>query len=402
MKARHYPLVALVVLCESSCGNSSPAPSQSAKRQAAEDQVDLGETLERIRGKHALLGLAAAVIQGERPVEAAVVGARRLGSPDRLQLADRFHIASCTKSMTATLAAILVEQGRLQWTSRLVDILPELGARIRPEYRTATLEQLLSHAAGFPAYTQFGPERLEELKSLPGTPTEQRLAFLTQVLSSEPPNRGTGDAAYSNAGYTAVAVMLERVSDQSWEQLIRTRLFQPLGLTEVGFGWPATEDTPDQPRGHLRLGGRLMPQPLDDSYLLPVALWPAGAVNSSIGDLARYTADHLRGLRGEKALLSGATYQRLHRTLNRKAAGFTLGWGVRSDPQWGTVHYGAGSGGTFFTRILIVPDHNVAIVVASNSGDAAAATREVIDTILRQIGALPAQHRPKSSWRRRV
>jgi sensor c-di-GMP phosphodiesterase-like protein len=66
------------------------------------------------------------------------------------------------------------------------------------------------------------------------------------------------------------------------------------------------------------------------------------------------------------------------------------------------VHYGAGSGGTFFTRILIVPDHNVAIVVASNSGDAAAATREVIDTILRQIGALPAQHRPKSSWRRRV
>ena len=57
------------------------------------------------------------------------------------------------------------------------------------------------------------------------------------------------------------------------------------------------------------------------------------------------------------------------------------------------VHYGAGSGGTFFVRILIVPDFDTAIVVASNSGDAAAATRAVLDTVLAAAGGIPGDAR---------
>jgi len=377
----------LLLLCAFSCSDAEGTRSQSALPRAAAGRLDLQQTLERIRREDDLPGLAAAIARSDGSIKAAAVGVRRLGNSDPIQLTDRFHIASCTKSMTATLAAMLVEQGRLRWTSRLTDILPELRSKIRPEYRHVTLEQLLAHAARIPAYTQFGPERLEELKSLEGTPTQQRFAFLTQVLSSEAPNRGTGDEAYSNAGYTVAALILEKATGESWEQLLRTRLFQPLGMEHVGFGWPATRDSPEQPRGHLRRDGRVEPQPLDDSYLLPVALWPAGAVNGSIGNLARYAADHLRGLRGEKALLSSASYQKLHHTLDGKAEGFTLGWGVRSELEWGTVHYGAGSGGTFFTRILIVPQRDVAIVVASNSGEAARATREVLDTLLHRVGA---------------
>src|SRR3712207_5781921 len=128
---------------------------------------NLEQALEEIREKHDLPGLAAAVVRGGRVVSNAVAGVRRMSTGDRLRIDDRFHIASCTKSMTATLAAIAVEEGRLQWTSRLADVLPELrGAR--REYQGATLEQLLAHAARMPAYTQFGPERLEELKALRG------------------------------------------------------------------------------------------------------------------------------------------------------------------------------------------------------------------------------------------
>jgi CubicO group peptidase (beta-lactamase class C family) len=344
--------------------------------------ADLEQILERIRTQYELPGLAAAIVQGQVAVATAAVGVRRLGAPDRIKLNDRFHIASCTKSMTATVAAILVNQRRLSWTARLVDLVPELRGTIRPEYRAATLEQLLAHAAQMPAYTQFGPQRLEELKSLRGSATEQRLAFLREVLASEPPNQGSGDAAYSNVGYTAAALMMERATGEAWERLVRQRLFESLAMTDVGFGWPATAETPEQPRGHVRRAGRLIAQPLDDSYLLPIALWPAGAVNSSIGDLARYVADHLNGLRGERALLPRTSYERLHRTLNGEAEGFTLGWGVRRDSRWGVVHYGAGSGGTFFVRIVIVPDLDVAIVVASNSGEASAATRDVIDSLL--------------------
>lgn len=343
----------------------------------------LEQELEEIRTKHGLPGLAAAVVRGGQVVSSAVAGSRRMSTGDRLRIEDRFHIASCTKSMTATLAAIVVKEGRLQWTSRLADILPELrGAR--REYQGATLEQLLAHAARMPAYTQFGPGRLEELKALRGSPTQQRLAFLSEVLAAEEPNDTTGDAAYSNVGYTAAAAMLERATGESWEDLIRSRLTEPLGLTSVGFGWPASSRTPEQPRGHFLRSGELVEQPLDDSYLLPVALWPAGAVHSSIGDLGRYAADHLNGLLGRKALLPGAAYEKLHRTLGGADQGFTLGWGVRRDARWGVLHYGAGSGGTFFVRIAIAPEHDVAVAVASNSGEAAAATREVIESLLAQ------------------
>ncbi len=346
------------------------------------ESADLGATLERIRNEHRLPGLAAAVVRGGEVEASAIVGFRRLGHPDPLQLDDRFHIASCTKSMTATLAAILVQEGRLGWTSRLVDVQPELRDAVRPEYRGATLEQLLAHAARMPAYTQFGSERLEELKSIPGSPSEKRLAFVTSVLASEEPNAGTGNAAYSNVGYAAAAVMMERAAAVSWEELVSKRLFQPLGLTHVGFGWPATPETPDEPRGHLRRSGELVEQPLDDSYVLPTVLWPAGAVNSAIGDLARYAADHLNGLLGRRALLPQSFYERLHRTIDGAPEGFTLGWGRRLDPRLGVVHFGSGSGGTFFVRIVIAPSRDVAIVVASNAGEAGEATREVVDAVL--------------------
>jgi CubicO group peptidase (beta-lactamase class C family) len=393
MASRCVSIVSALALCGFSSGNPTAAQSQSADRRAAGVPTDLEQTLEAVRARYELPGLAAAIVRGQGTIEAAAVGVRRLGAPDWIRLSDRFHIASCTKSMTATVAAVLVSEGRLTWTSRLVDLVPELRETARREYRAVTLEQLLAHAAQMPAYTQFGPKRLEELKSLRGSPTEQRLAFLMEVLASEPPNRGSGDAAYSNVGYTAAALMMERATGEAWEELVRERLFRPLGLTEVGFGWPASPESPEQPRGHVRRAGRIVAQPLDDSYMLPVVLWPAGAVNSSISDLARYAADHLKGLRGEKALLPRAMYERLHRTLRGDDEGFTLGWGVRRDPRWRVMHYGAGSGGTFFVRIVIVPDRDAAIVVASNSGDAAAATRHVLERLLVAATGIPERVR---------
>jgi CubicO group peptidase (beta-lactamase class C family) len=367
------------------CVCAAPAAAQAQPADSLRTDATLVATLQRIRAAHDVPALAAAVIHGDKPVQTAAVGVRRAGTTARVTVNDRFHIASCTKGMTAVLAARLVEQRRIQWNSRLVDVLPELRDRIRTDYRTATLQQLLAHAAQMPAYTQFGPQRLEELKALEGSPTEQRMAFLVDVLSQEPPNRATGDAAYSNVGYTAAALMLERASRTSWEALVAQQIFRPLHMTQAGFGWPATSRTPQQPVGHIRRDNRNVPQPIDDAYMLPIALWPAGAVNASITDLAKYATDHLRGLRGQKALLEPSSYQTLHRTLTGDSSGFTLGWGVRNDSVHGKIHYTAGSGGTFFVRMVVIPQSNVAIVVASNSGSAGKATREFIDAVLDKL-----------------
>ena len=87
-------------------------------------------------------------------------------------------------------------------------------------------------------------------------------------------------------------------------------------------------------------------------------------------------------MRGRRALLPQAMYQRLHRPLDGGDDGFTLGWGIRRDERWGLTHFGAGSGGWFFVRIEIVPGHDAAVVAASNSGQAADATNELLRELL--------------------
>lgn len=356
-----------------------------AQPRTASPAERLDKILERIRVKHKLPGLAAAAGVGGKVVASGVSGVRRHGAPDKVEPDDRFHIASCTKSMTATLAAVAVHKGQLEWTTSLADALPVLAAKGRPEYRSATLERLLAHQARFPAYTQPSRQQVEAMKTLQGTPAEQRLAFLADVLGKEEPNNGSGNDAYSNVGYAAAGAMIERAAGASWEDLLMREIAGPLKMTNVGFGYPATAKTPNQPYGHSESDGRIVELPLDESRQLAVCLWPAGAVHCSIGDLALYAADHLNGLRGRRALLPQTMYERLHRMPGGGNSGFTLGWGVRPDQRWGVTHFGAGSGGWFFVRILIVPSHDAAVVAASNSGLAGDATRELCTELLEEF-----------------
>src|SRR5688572_13562520 len=88
-----------VMLCAYACGVPSSVWAQPVQRHPPGVQVDLEQTLERIRAEYDLPSLAAAVVRG-RSIQTAAVGVRRVGRSDVIQIADRFHIASCTKSMT--------------------------------------------------------------------------------------------------------------------------------------------------------------------------------------------------------------------------------------------------------------------------------------------------------------
>jgi CubicO group peptidase (beta-lactamase class C family) len=337
----------------------------------------LNDALREVRAAHDVPGLATAVVRGETIVAAGVDGVRRAGSTERLGAEDPFHIASCTKSMTAMLAAITVQRGALDWSTRLADCLPDLSTEIRPEYRDTTLEQLLVHAAHMPAYTSPNSHQVAWMHDLQGTPSEQRLTFLREVLAHEPPNLGTGDGAYSNVGYVAACAMLERRSSAAWEDLIRDELAEPLGWRSVGFGYPASQSSPHRPRGHALVDGRLEVLPLDPARNLAACLYPAGAVHLSIGDFALYARDQLNGLRGRPALLPTELYTRLHTRPPGADGPFTLGWGARQHEQLGWLHFGAGSGGWFFARIWLAPERDMAVVTLSNSGDAAPATLQL-------------------------
>src|ERR1051326_8775428 len=95
-------------------------------------------------------GIAAAVLRGERIFAQGAAGVRKRGTAERITLDDRFHLGYCTKAMTATLVAMLVEEGKLNWTTTLGELFADTVKTMHPAWEEVTLRQVLEHRAGLP------------------------------------------------------------------------------------------------------------------------------------------------------------------------------------------------------------------------------------------------------------
>lgn len=318
----------------------------------------LAELAEAVRAEAGVPALAVATLEAGRITETAVVGRRSaLDETATARADDRFHVGSITKSMTASMIGRLVEDGVLRWDVTLGEALE--GLDIWPEYAGCTLLQVLQHRAGLPDHLLFDDAELGRLNGLPGTPTEQRAAYVAEVLGTEPED--VGGFRYSNAGYSVAAQVAERATGRAWEDLVQEHVFDALRLSSAGIGWPATPERPDQPRGHFRAGDTLRPQGLEE-YPLGAFMHPAGDVHLSVRDLARYALAHLNGLVGREDFLRPETVRRLHEPL--PGSPYACGWLVRNG-----VHAHNGSAGTFHALVEIDPEHDRGFVVMTNTSD---------------------------------
>src|SRR5499426_3325593 len=123
----------------------------SDRRMKNDAPVNVNAILQSILGTGSEnFGMAAAVLRGERIIAQGVAGVRKRGTAERITIADRFSLGSCTKAMTATLVAMLVEQGRLNWTTTLGELFADTVKPIHPAWEKVTLRQVLAHRAGLP------------------------------------------------------------------------------------------------------------------------------------------------------------------------------------------------------------------------------------------------------------
>jgi CubicO group peptidase (beta-lactamase class C family) len=283
--------------------------------------------------------------------------------------------------MTATVAAIFVERGQIRWDTTVGEIFPELRDTMEPQWAGVTLEQLLTHRAGAPAEPP--PNLWRNARMRHGTPTEQRLEFVKGLLLRRPePAPGT-KMVYSNQGYAIAGAMLERVSGKPWETLMTTMLFPACMMPKAGFGAPATVGKVDQPWGHRRDGGKLIPVAPGPDADNPPAIGPAGTVHCTIEELARYAAWHGRGERSGTATLKKESFVKLH---TPPAGGdYAMGW-IATPRGWagGTALTHAGSNTMFFAVIWIAPAKDAAFVAATNCAgeDATKACDEAVSLLV--------------------
>jgi CubicO group peptidase (beta-lactamase class C family) len=363
---------------------AKPTSPPDTKTGEYHDWKDLQELVEKARSDSGAPALAVAVVRGGKIMESAVAGIRQLGKPDPVELGDRFHIGSITKSVTATMIGKLVEDGVLKWDMSLGEVFPDM--KIKPVYRNVTLELLLRHLGGVQPYQVDVNFDVTEIVKANPSPTEQRAAFTAHVLKEEPAAKPGQRMVYSNAGYTVAAYIAERVSKQSWENLIQQVVLTPFELKSSGIGYPAAANSPDQPRGHFGKPSELRVQAVgEDSF--DYWLRPAGDIHCSIEDLGRYAAFHLQGLRGQDGILKAETVRRLHTApASDSPIKYAAGWLIDVTDDGEPVHYHAGSGGWFFAQVSLFPKSDLAIVVAVNAGIYFEPTvRRVIESIYRRM-----------------
>ena len=331
--------------------------------------------------RYDLPALAAAVVKDGKVIAAGAVGTRRVGFKIPVTINDRFHIGSDTKAMTALLAAMMVEEGKLRWETTVGEVFPELADTMDGRLRRVTLVQLLSHTSGIPTDTEEIFKAYLEAMNQDGNLDEMRY-WLVRQWSKQPLQTEPGTAfAYANMGYIIVGAMLERVGKKTWDEQITERVFKPLRLGTAGLGPQSSLGRIDAPVGHAIIDGKtkaMLAGPNGDGAAI---VGPAGIVHMSILDFALWAGWNAgEGKRGP-ALVKEDTMRKLHSPVvsmpEQKDAApgtppggrYALGWG-ELPVDWAPypLLYHGGSNTMNLAHVWLDTKRNFAMVIMANIG----------------------------------
>lgn len=337
---------------------------------------NLNSFLEEVRNRYGLPGIVAAVFNSDSLIAIGSAGTRKMNSEVPLIYTDKIQIASISKTMTATIAACLIEDSLLSWKSSLAELYPELAEEMQPAYRTVTVEMLLRHSGGVPQWMRNDNiVKSWERKHHELSTTEKRYLAVKYILNHPteyPPGTRT---RYTNDSYLIVGNICERVSGKNCEDLFREYIFQPLQMNSCGFGEPWVDGTTNNPWGHEKRGNRFVPYDPDPAGYgkIPFGTPYGNIVHGSVVDLAKYGIFHLRGDLGLEKRLSQSTFHRLHHAGSAKippgaqiaAEGFFNEGRIDLDKRWINVqHWGYYARGR--TLLWFSPQANIGAVIMTN------------------------------------
>ncbi|WP_246375412.1 serine hydrolase [Gluconacetobacter takamatsuzukensis] len=261
---------------------SASCPARAASLPPGLTEQEIATTVERARQAFNVPGVAVAVVHDGQIVFSHGYG-RRAEDKASAPVDGRtlFAIGSNTKEFTATALAQLVEQGKLDWNDRVIDHMPEFRVADPSITRDFRVSDLLTHHSGmglgagdlmlFSHSTLTRPEVLAGLPFMPFT-----APFRTQY-------------AYNNLLYVVAGALVERLTGQSWEEVVQKRLIDAAGL-------PACQSTPPV-RGQTDVAtgeGESGALPDKATRLLP-AVAPAGGIWCSADGMARWAQTYLAG-----------------------------------------------------------------------------------------------------------
>ncbi len=283
-------------------------------------------------------------------------GVLHINTDDRVNLKSKYHLGSNSKAVTSFIAMKLIENGKLELDTRLLDLIPELKTTARKVYKDVTLADLLAHFARIQSYTT--DKEFEKLPEITGSTSEQRMQFSQFVLTEKPIKKGS----YSNAGFVIASLMMERASGKSFETLLE-ETFAELGV-DYFIGFPDKQNHL-YPSGHWMEDSVLVCLATTHDYKLEPYMLTAGDIAMDIVDYSRFVQLHLNGANGNCDFLDCNSYKMV---LDYEEI-HGLGWGNGKTDKGDKVYGHSGSAGTYYCHTVILPDDDLAVILMTNSAE---------------------------------
>ncbi len=326
--------------------------------------ADFDQYAAKARADWKIPGMAIGIVQDGKLIFARGFGVKTVGGNDPVTPKTVFQIGSTSKAFTATLAAMMVDEGKLKWDDKVIDHLSDFRMYDPWVTREFQVFDLMSQHSGMPAYAA-------DTLYLTGF---DRSYIKRAIRHIKPVTSFRAQYAYQNGLWLVAADLVEKYSGKTWEQTLQERLFNPLGMSNSSADKQSFLLAKDVSSLHALENDQVVALPknwefMDWSY----TAGPAGAINSNIVDMAKWLSFQMNnGKVSDKQLVSPFNMQVLRspKTIVNLASDvhknifYCLGWLYMEHSPYPVIWHNGGT--SMKTMVAYVPEQKIGIVILSN------------------------------------
>ncbi|MBD79159.1 MAG: hypothetical protein CL840_09585 [Crocinitomicaceae bacterium] len=327
-------------------------------------ELDMGRVhanVSKARKEHKIPGLAIGIVKNGEIIFQQGYGVTKMGEAQKVNTSSMFGIASLSKAFTAAAMGMLVDDGKIKWSDKVTDILPNWKLHDEAVTSMFTIEDLMCHRSG--------------LKTFDGDllwygSNYSRDEIITRIRHLPLSYDFRAGYGYQNIMYITAGQVIEKVSGMSWDDFVTTRILKPLSMFKTNTSITKYKEGQNIAYPHLKG----VPQSLlnyDNSGA-------TAAMNSNVVDMQKWIMFLLsNGIYHGDTLLQPSTLKKIWSVHNPLAVsafderngthfkGYGMGWFLMDYQGMKVVNHGGGLPG-YITKVALIPEKNMGIVIMSN------------------------------------
>ena len=339
-------------------------------------------------------GIAVSVLKDGKVVHMKGYGTRSLKDGGKVDENTLFGVASNTKAVTSAALAQLIDKGKLEWDTKVTEIIPEF--KLYDPYVTSefTVRDLLTHRSGLGLGAG-------DLMVFPASNVTDKDQLIYNLRYLKPVSSFRSQYDYDNLLYIVAGEVVERVSGTEYETYVKENILEPLDMDRTAMSWHRIEDYSNVIDGHAPVDGELVPVGLSFTKVAN----PAAGIYSSVKDMSKWVQaqldegkygenlqDSLFSLDAHREMWSAQTITGTGKgDYNTHFKAYGLGWFLSDVNGYLEVTHTGGLLG-IVSQVTMIPELDLGIIVLTNQ-QSGAAFRSITNSIKDSYFGIEGQDR---------